>query len=290
MLKCGDERALPLFSFVITEFCNYDCSYCNLRKSNKIVRNKISEKTLLLVISKLKNIKFKFNLEILGGEPTYNENLEYIIQECSKIKNIQDLCIITNMSKNEEYFKKFEKYKNIYFIASYHFENTSLKEFTEKILSISKYVKIYPSYNIPIDKSLWLDIKNSIQEIRKSNIHYFFNILIKKNDEPETYDISIEEFFKEEIKFSHSYKFDGLEDFVILNNVKFNSSEIMLKKLNSFKNIRCKPLFFDIDYKGDITNVCSGKKFFINIILDIITCKKDFCSCYLMSQYPKYYP
>lgn len=280
----GNIDANYMFSWTLLDKCNFDCDYCRMRKQNPFKRTKAIN--IPEVILKLKHFDNKFNIELLGGETTLYKNLETIVKKLIVLDNSITVCVVTNLSSSFEYYQNFLNHNKFYFLASYHFKDSNCNEFTKKVIRLNKFQKVYPSYNIPTDTKQWENIRDNIRKLK--NIPYYLNILVQYTEEPFDYSDTFTIFFKDEIKNSKSFKFDGLEEKVELNGKKYNSVEIMKNKLNTHIGNFCKPLFFNIDMKGNIVNDCSSKKYVLKIEAPIIQCNRKYCECFLMSQYPKF--
>jgi sulfatase maturation enzyme AslB (radical SAM superfamily) len=105
------------YDFLIhtTTICNYDCSYCNVKKW----KQKLSQKVILYLINFLQNnYKYIETLKFFWGEPTlaFNE-VKRIINNAKIIWGLK-LEIVTNASiLNDEIWNYFSKYFSTIFVS-----------------------------------------------------------------------------------------------------------------------------------------------------------------------------
>lgn len=136
------RKGMFLINWIMTRWCNYNCSYCNLKKDNTI--KLIEIKKIARKINWLINNQIKENvyLKLGGGEISFlplEEILNYI--DSPFVKKIH---ITTNLSNNIEYYlnlRKFCNKRNIELVisASCHIEQIdNIDNFLEK----AKYVSM----------------------------------------------------------------------------------------------------------------------------------------------------
>lgn len=92
-------REIDYMRISVTEQCNYRCFYCmpqeeNIKpaKENPITKNEILDIVKVGVKLGIKKIR------ITGGEPLIRKDIDKILYEISKIKEIKELCLTTNGS------------------------------------------------------------------------------------------------------------------------------------------------------------------------------------------------
>ena len=116
--------------------CNFNCSYCDDYTHDNFSKHlslEIAKKTIDKIIEKTKDKKIKINLT--GGEPTVNPEIEKIIDYMFN-HNI-DIGITTNGSRTLNFYKKiFPKLSSLIF--SYHMEYHRREVIPENIVSLKK--------------------------------------------------------------------------------------------------------------------------------------------------------
>jgi len=120
----------------LTNYCNNNCWYCNgnfpnVKKGYYLSKEKFSE---LLNFINFQEIK-KVYLTLIGGEPTLNENLPWMMNESlNKLKKKQ-IYVVTNLLKPLEYFKSLPLRKRGFgFTCSFHSHAVSnYKKWFEKV-------------------------------------------------------------------------------------------------------------------------------------------------------------
>ena len=274
-LIAGCEKAIPTFSWMINNRCNYHCTYCcadELNISEKI-NTKQERRIIRLVIARLKLIDFEYNLEILGGEPLLSKHIDFIISEVQKIESrtSENTFIITNLSKRVELVHSLN---NITIKASYHPEY-DLDSFFKRLKDISS--KTLVIMNIHPDPIYHRKTKERIAELLKLSIPYELNYLTPI----------------ESIGFKSNYSDDIIKVFEkeLVDAVNPSYFISFATGSNRFENKQCRPMFIDIDYNGKFKNNCTKEKYKLKISKEdllISTCRLKFCECTLMLEYPKY--
>ena len=138
----GDNKNKHL-SWRITNNCNYRCEYCSQGLNKKSDNN---QEKLNADAEIIKNIiiktKQKINFSFFGGEPSIFDlpKLVTIIDN----KYISNYSTITNLSRDESYYKKLyneinNRNKKLKIIASLHETQCNYKEFLNKALNLYNY-------------------------------------------------------------------------------------------------------------------------------------------------------
>ena len=138
-----------LINWHITGWCNYHCSYC----INKEFGTKYTPLNTVLKIAEAINKYINTNLKnqrvqlrLIGGEPTYYD-LPIILD---KIEHLDRLTVVTNFSRDTEFFKKMYIYcanrkLKFFLICSYHEEN---KEFIKKVAELTNWCRESHEYRM----------------------------------------------------------------------------------------------------------------------------------------------
>jgi organic radical activating enzyme len=118
---------------MITNNCNYNCSFCD-RKKRHIISNELNINEIDVIIKFLNEEIYQNNentsLELNGGEPTISPYFFHILDNII-CKNI---LLITNLSCNIDFIKKLIKSnKKISIMATYHSLYEKEDIFIEKI-------------------------------------------------------------------------------------------------------------------------------------------------------------
>jgi len=175
------------FKWILTNVCNYECSYCNavpgqgkLLKSNKLVPPS-EQDVWRQVLDRLSIRKIgKFDIQILGGEPTTHPNFNDIISALTNNNNCKEIEVFTNLSKGKETLSELitTNGKKLRFIAAYHPEYFS-QGFVKKIIDLNKISTgcVIPSINLSCDKKNWDEILEMIKVFDSNKIHFRFNFL-----------------------------------------------------------------------------------------------------------------
>ena len=171
----------------ITDFCNYECSYCEFKYSlNRSLKQKSRSKHKIFNIKdflQLNNSPFK-NFLITGGEPSIAPNFLKIISYISSDHNI---IVFSNLSASINIYKKAIELDNkILFVLTYHgfdYENFLYKSLQLKH-NIYAVIFIYNKYNrheilkkfnsYPMLKKFLISVDDSYQKIIYKNVSKYF--------------------------------------------------------------------------------------------------------------------
>lgn len=278
------------FTWSLTDWCNYDCSYCAVKDIMRKKWDKEESPTKYkLVLTRLEKFDGDFEIELFGGEPTLHPNMEEILLRLNAMDNCKKIDIITNLSRPLSYFQKINDYKikNLMINASLHSEYQE-SDFLEKVYQISKMenVKITVAVNLNSDKKYWNDFIEAINKINDwgiiCSLHFLNDMPFwKANYTKEFYDIFLP--LQEKMSFKKKYSFgfsDGTE-------LKLTPIEAHSKGFDKFKAFSCTTKFFNIDHEGTFIRTCTGE--IVKPVLfkradlkNTVICPMEHCSCPVM--------
>lgn len=273
---------LYIFYVNVTYDCNLKCSYCyNInrisKKSPKITGN-IMKKISEAIYYNIKNNPVRFHL--VGGEPTVNNDLVYIINNIFKSSlNIEKIKLFTNGLVLNKFIENLSNYdKNILEInVTYHAEQI-------KSLTFIKVIEYIKNYNVNLNIYILLnpefikEIDIVLNYLKKENINYIFTTLKNSYLSNELYK-----------------KYTQGNDKKIILNIMDNGSIIQeLHELNLYPGIfydmKCSyaKKVFCIDPNGEIYRACQSVKnkenkiyyaFFKTHVRDLLKNAKENCVC-----------
>lgn len=145
----ADFENYMYLSWVITDFCNYRCSYCKEEHyggKHKWVEHKYNEKFLRDV--RARNPHKKIFLEIFGGEPTLYPKLIELLEVCKELNIYAEL--ISNAAKRLSYWERIAPLLN-HVSLSYHIENTNYDHFKDVAKLCAEYIDVYTTFVPPPD-------------------------------------------------------------------------------------------------------------------------------------------
>ena len=124
----------------ISNWCNYDCSYCMPHSKNRTSKLDNTEAIIKIIYDSYKHFKNYADVEnygvlFVGGEPTIHPEFNKIVDSIQPIRQLESnykIIIVTNLSRTERWFKNISN-KVTGIVASYHDEFAVLDEFTNKI-------------------------------------------------------------------------------------------------------------------------------------------------------------
>lgn len=288
------NRNLLTFSWDIIKVCQYRCDYCY---AFDILEKKMDKRLInlyKLILLKLKKVKYDFNVELLGGEPTMHPKIEDILRTLQRNKNCKAVELVTNVAKPVSFYKQFdsENYNKTLIAASYHPQYDNNNRYAKKCIEISKFdhLTIYCNINLPKEKEQWDKIKNTLDLLTDNNVNLGLNFIHSVKDKYDTfYGEDFKLFFKDYLsnnkkvsKKSFPYNINGKVEMLDEHHIRMNN-------LFKFYNYTCTPLMYSIDAEGNINNACSGEKFdnFDNIIKTFKCPIKEGCNCDILFNYYK---
>ena len=179
-----------LINWHITGWCNYHCPYCINREfgttyTPKDQVEKIAEKINEYINKNLNNKRVQ--LRLIGGEPTYY-NIPKILD---KIDHLDRLTIVTNFSRNNNFFKELYQYcakRKIYFflICRQHEEHPN---FVEKFKELTKWCRSssYHRKNFKVPQAIILADQNfsekTIEEYTSEGIEKLRISILRDNNQ-----------------------------------------------------------------------------------------------------------
>ena len=264
VISCGDPNYKTIqFEWFLTNWCNFKCTYCSevTRLITQFDKQKSPTKHKL-VLSRLKNIKDLFVIELIGGEPTLHPNIDEIISELELMEYCKEVQLITNLSRPVHFYNKFDsgEYKKLSILCSFHPEFYK-DEWLEKVLEFKdfKNIKFTIVFNLIDKKEYWPLTLKVLQELKDNNVRFAYNILSSTPRWSPNYTTEFYETFNQyldtgKFKENISYNFDDGS-----TNI-FHEGQIIEKKLHYLKNYLCTPIRYRITHEGDIHNFCNNRK------------------------------
>jgi len=279
------------FGWLLTDWCNYDCSYCSSKGwlVDKFDRSKY--RTALIVPFRLKNIDVNFTIDLAGGEPTVHPYLNEILKSLADINACKRIVVNTNLSRSLRYFKNLYKHDKIMISASYHVEHDN-EDFVKKCLEL-KNDNFVVHINIIDNPIHWPAILKLIETCRANDINYAFNSLHSTEYKEINYTPECFEMFNDlntTIKDRYYYAYeDGTTEHL-------SSFEIKQKSLHKFLGYKCTTLKYQIQFDGRIVRECNREP-----VTAMFPKRKDFfktitcpqaqgCDCDVMLNYYKELP
>ncbi|MEI0518275.1 radical SAM protein, partial [Brachyspira murdochii] len=250
----------------LSEYCNYQCSYCAAQvppaNKNSIF---LSYEKIIETLNRF----FIFDADeyfivLVGGEPTIHPNFLDIVKYINNINKKIYLYIITNATRNVDYFRiLFNNANNIKLILkiSIHLEYTKFDHIKEIIILYNKFyndnTNIIIAFMVhPLLKNEREDFFNKLFILRES---YNFNLSVEELQEGENYDIvdsryTYDDFQwidKIKLEFNSKYKNNNTNPYInspyyIINvdnkSIKIDKLEHSIAIRNNkrnFKNMYC---------------------------------------------------
>jgi organic radical activating enzyme len=290
--NAGDKSFNEIsFGWLLTNWCNYDCSYCSSKGwlVDRIDRSKY--RAALMVPFRLKSLDVDFTIDLAGGEPTTHPYLNQITKSLSEINHCKRIVINTNLSRSMRYYKNLYKHTKVLVAASYHSEYDS-QEFRNKCLEL-KGDNFIVHININDDAAHWDKTLDLITFCKDNNIAYAFNSLNSTEYRTIKYTPECLNTFNglnSTAKGSYRYQFaDGTEK-------QLTSFEIKQQNMHKFVNYRCNTLKYQIGFDGQIRRECNNDKITAMFpkqkdLNKTITCTRtQGCDCDVMLNYYKELP
>jgi organic radical activating enzyme len=296
LVKAGIKNFnIKTFSWHLVDVCNQSCTYCNEGFGSDIYRPKSTffkdtrqSESYKLVLKRLKLKSLgKFEVDLLGGEPTLHSNLFEIIENLNSINNCIEISLITNLKKNFSYYEKFSniKYNKLLLCPSIHMEYYN-DELLEKIIKLNKlkHFKILPIIMIHDDKKYYSPIKKLLDTLLEKNIEFTVSFLFDACGFTVNYDDKfLEEMNAYADKDENRYIFETDEG----KKLNLNKHSIYNENVTNFEGWKCTPLRYKINHFGGIFNVCSNKPLPLTGKSECIECPHTSCLCDIQWKYDK---
>jgi MoaA/NifB/PqqE/SkfB family radical SAM enzyme len=284
----GDpDLDIYLFTWMLTDWCNYDCAYCVVKE---IMRDKwdkdSSPSAYKLVLTRLEKFDGPFDIELFGGEPTLHPNMEEILLRLNAMDKCRTVNIVTNLSRPISYFSRLNDLKmdSLLINVSLHMEYYT-PEFLEKVYQLSQMENITVGVivNLSNKKDEWPIIIELIEQFVKWGCTPHLNFLRdmpfwKANYDEEFYNLfrPIQNKLVIQAKYTVGFKDGTVKEFGSLDMIK--------NGYNRFNGFECRSKFYNIDFDGNFTNSCTSNLVKPIIItkekLDkTIVCPNNVCGC-----------
>jgi organic radical activating enzyme len=176
--RLGSPDAILVIRFLITDWCNYSCGYCNDYKRKVDSSHAFTHYPLEQWIAAFGSIPYEFILEITGGEPFLDqENFMLFLKRIASM----DRCKILRINTNGSCIPKIQDFnpqqaEKLKLNISYHPTQISFDLFKEKINEIVSYGWDIEMINYVMER----DQRKQYEEIRD----YFskkFDIYVNPN-------------------------------------------------------------------------------------------------------------
>jgi len=104
MLVDQFDRKIDYIRFSLTDKCNLRCRYCRGKDGVEFIpHEKILSLEKILEISKIFVERGIRKIRLTGGEPLVRKNILWLVDNLSKIENLEELCMTTNGVYLEKY-------------------------------------------------------------------------------------------------------------------------------------------------------------------------------------------
>ena len=259
-------------SINVTNACNLSCEYCiancNIQQKQYIY---IDLNYLYNYIQYIHNNIYQnktINIILFGGEPTLHQDL---LSFCKKISNFNwiTLVIVSNFTKDINYFLQFKNIKNILFIFSWHSQNKNF---------LKNAINLFNADNIFFKKIIFA-IMYEHQNIKLSKLIYMTLSKLTNNIYMSLLDIEISEEKNHLHRKLFKYTIEQIEDLltycnlndkvsmklIFENNIIYISETcyklLIYYKYINFKKLRC---------------LCKYESLFINEYGKVYYCINDY--------------
>jgi organic radical activating enzyme len=263
--------------FMISNVCNYKCSYCfdnNHEGTHRFKEDwELVADNLIHLFDHYRKVspKRRFEISLLGGEPTLWKNLS---EFCEKLKQRSDtsIMLISNGSRTLDWWSR-NAHKFDQVILSYHVEQTDLDHYIN-VADVLYNNNVVVTSLVMMDPDRWDDCLDAITQLQHSKKKWAINIqsLEDTSRRKITYTEDQVKFITENSlvrrgswfhllrNFNKSYYYDKEPIAVFKSGTsrRLASNEIMLNNWNHFQGWQCNigvdSIF--IDLLGRISGTC----------------------------------
>jgi hypothetical protein len=183
------EKKLFNVSWILSRFCNYDCSYCWPYAHSKLADHRPLEQYQQTIEEIKKQARANgfhdFHFSFSGGEPTAYKHFLELIEYYSKdtISNYQSIHMTTNLSPGMKWWQRWlDTTKNLSrrsITASFHHEFANEQEFGDKILMLTDH-DVFVTINQVMVPELFEDLYARCKRFHKRGI----NVTLKPQSDP----------------------------------------------------------------------------------------------------------
>lgn len=292
ILEAGELGNEVTFHWAIIDHCQWECTYCSAKDtlSKDLYRQGLHRTAYKFVLHRLRNLKFKFKVELLGGEPTLHPDLSYIVEELEKIENCTEITIITNFAKGIDYYLQFDKPNTkVEIHMSYHAEYS--KNLLGKVIKLNEKLQ-HARFLIEVvlfpKQKYYQQMLDFIKGMEDNKVNFCTNL----TNENDWWDGIVEEGFYE--TFNKYIKTDGtLIKHVTDTGIEYVTENDLIINNVIYHGYKCQPLTYMISVAGIIFNQCTTEKVSLtdspeNYNKFLICPKKTRCDCRPMLHYKKY--
>ncbi len=249
------------------KYCNYSCFYCPFSKYS--LNNEELEKDIKYFekfIKYIKNSDDTFRIFIAPkGEILNFEHYKNGISELSKMNNLKEIVIQTNLSGDLTWLNSVDKAKVILW-TTYHPDETGLEEFYSQIKTLHNMNIKFSVGSVGIKENFpaLSELNNKLENFRIHKPYFWVNAYKDKKDY----------YSDEEIEFLVS-----LDPLFELNSKNYLSKGLECKTGNNV---------FWVEYNGLVHRCWQDKKVLGNLFRDELesfsncsVCRYSKCTCYI---------
>ena len=285
------EYDILFFSWLLTNWCNYKCSYCYSEGSlvEKFSKMDYRDSKHKLVLTRLRALAADFKVDFGGGETTIHPYLDNILYELINMERCKSVLINTNLSRSLRYFQKLPKHDKVILSASYHAEHHN-EQFIEKCIAL-KDNNFYCHINLSDRPEHWQNTLDLINTVKHHGVNYGFNVLYSTpfrtiNYTPEFYDTFRDLDGASQMTYQYTFSDGTTED--------LSSMEIYERNLHKLTGYKCTPLNYVIDFEGTINRTCNSERMPMFLKREhthkTIICPQKECNCDILFNYYKEKP
>lgn len=314
----------PWFSWEITRYCQYRCTYCY---AWEILESKFDKSAMSIYPIVLKRLRFnncpEFHMELLGGEPTTHPGLFDILDDLEDNKKCLTVELITNLARPLSFFEKLNErnYKKLIIASSYHneYDNDNGEDFIKKSIEINKFENInfyFANINVALEETAWQKSVDIVSGLSEYSIPNHFNLIHstqKYSGFDFGYDYNTGEHItdRENISQLTSNFLQYCIDRRVLKSDMFNNTYqrvvkykhkttgeivkipelvVRLNKLDRFKGWNCDAKMYTIEHDGNIHNDCTREPidFMLKGLGNCVQCPiSSGCQCDVMLSFSK---
>lgn len=285
------EEVNVSFNWMLTDLCNYKCKYCFAGYGHDATRPtsalkhpavRYAWKDVLSRLS-LKNIS-KFNIDLVGGEPTLHPDINIIINRILELPNINELFLTTNFAKQLNFYTDLPSKNNFRIIVSYHSQYANEKT-VEKIIDLNKTHNVNVQIMLTDDEAFSSHVERIVHQFDQHNVSYAGLYLFPTQTYIPKYTQALMDKYDKLFKTQKKYRFVTKTGIIYLTE-----SEIMSRQLNKYKNWSCIARAWEITTIGEIVNICTRQNAALTLknLNDTVICPHNKCECTGFWDYTKH--
>lgn len=264
ILEAGQSGNLVAFHWEVIDKCQYKCTYCYATDFNKneSFDNGLYHNSYKLVLHRLQNFNFDFEVDLLGGEPTLHPDLIEIIRTLEATDHCKRINLYTNFTKGVEYYKQLDtEDSKLTICVSYHTEYH--KRIINKLMTMHtniQHASLFVEVNLYPKEEYFAQLRDVINTLKQNDVTFGVNTVRPNEFWDGIEDEGFIETFGEYMKDLQTNPLARPVIHITTTGPELLKESYIMRNNINYEGFKCEALMYSIKINGDIENMCSRKK------------------------------